>query len=119
MLDERQGSIHNENETVWGLGQKGGRCALHACAAPPVGFQEIPQALLVLAAVLGVMAAVVGLARRYWGGAGEDRVGPRDLLRKFRELHGKGVLSDEEFRTISTKLTNRFQDELRDIDEKG
>ena len=42
-----------------------------------------------------------------------------DLLTKFREMHGRGVLSDEEFRTIKTTLTERLQTELRDKDETG
>ena len=42
-----------------------------------------------------------------------------DLLTKFREMHSRGVLSDEEFRTIKTTLTERLQAELRDKDETG
>jgi len=42
-----------------------------------------------------------------------------ELLTKFREMHSQGVLSDEEFRTIKTALTERLQTELRDRDETG
>jgi uncharacterized membrane protein len=38
-------------------------------------------------------------------------------LSKCHELHSKGVLSDEEFRTIN--LAARLQDELKDNGEKG
>ena len=41
------------------------------------------------------------------------------LLTKFREMHSRGVLSDEEFRTIKTTLTEQLQAELRDRDETG
>jgi len=40
-----------------------------------------------------------------------------ELLTKFREMHSRGVLSDEEFRTIKTTLTERLQTELEDKDK--
>ena len=40
-------------------------------------------------------------------------------LSKFREMHSRGVLSDEEFRTIKTTLTERLQTGLKDEDETG
>jgi len=42
-----------------------------------------------------------------------------ELMTKFREMHSRGVLSDEEFRTIKTTLTDRLQTELKDKDETG
>ena len=39
-------------------------------------------------------------------------------LSKYRELHSQGELSDEEFRTIKTKLAAQLQDELKDNGEK-
>jgi hypothetical protein len=38
-------------------------------------------------------------------------------LSKFRESHSKGELTDEEFRTIKTKLATQLQDELKDNGE--
>jgi hypothetical protein len=40
-------------------------------------------------------------------------------LSKYTELHSKGGLSDEEFRTIKTKLAQQLQDELNDNGENG
>jgi hypothetical protein len=34
-------------------------------------------------------------------------------LTKYRELHEKGVLSDEEFQTIKSVLAKQFQEELK------
>ncbi len=34
-----------------------------------------------------------------------------DHLTKFRELHGRGVLGEEEFRTIKTALSERLRQE--------
>jgi uncharacterized membrane protein len=42
-----------------------------------------------------------------------------EWLSKYTELHSKGGLSDEEFRTIKTKLAERLQDELKDNGENG
>lgn len=40
-------------------------------------------------------------------------------LSKYAELHSQGGLSDEEFRTIKTKLAERLQEELKDNGETG
>ena len=40
-------------------------------------------------------------------------------LSKYSELHSQGGLSDEEFRTIKTKLAEQLQDELNDNGENG
>jgi uncharacterized membrane protein len=40
-------------------------------------------------------------------------------LSKYREMHSEGELSDEEFRTIKTKLAEQLQDELNDNGESG
>jgi hypothetical protein len=40
-------------------------------------------------------------------------------LSKYGELHSRGGLSDEEFRTIKTKLAEQLQDELNDNGENG
>jgi uncharacterized membrane protein len=42
-----------------------------------------------------------------------------EWLSKYSELHSKGGLSDEEFRTIKTKLAEQLQDELNDNGETG
>ncbi len=42
-----------------------------------------------------------------------------EWLTKYRELHSRGGLSDEEFRTIKTKLAEQLQDELNDNGKKG
>lgn len=40
-------------------------------------------------------------------------------LSKYREMHSRGELTDEEFRTIKTKLAEKLQDELNDNGESG
>jgi len=75
--------------------------------------------------VLGVAALAILVAIGiYWAGkirteAVQKEPSASELLTKFREMHSRGVLSDEEFRTIKTTLTERLQTELRDKDETG
>ncbi len=42
-----------------------------------------------------------------------------EWLSKYRELHSRGGLSDEEFRTIKTTLAAQLQDELNDNGDDG
>jgi len=79
----------------------------------------LAQALLMLAAIFAFLSLGFFVARRLRDRKDDDRPVPDNLLTKFRELHGKGELSDEEFRTIKTKLASQFQSELRDTDETG
>jgi len=44
-------------------------------------------------------------------------VGTSELLTNFREMHSKGELTDEEFRTIKAKLSIKLKEELRDSDD--
>ncbi len=41
------------------------------------------------------------------------------LLSKYREMRSRGVLTEEEFRTIKTTLSASLQEELKDNGETG
>ena len=49
----------------------------------------------------------------------ETDAGANDLMTNFRELHSRGDLSDEEYRTIKTSLKERLQQELKGTDKHG
>jgi hypothetical protein len=72
------------------------------------------QIALWLAGILVVSALAIAALVRWRGGAADDRPRARELLMKFRELHARGGLSDNEYRTIKTKLARRFPTELSD-----
>lgn len=73
---------------------------------------------VLLLAVLAMIAAVALFVKRnYLGPAGDQGPTTSDLLSNFRELYSQGELSDEEYRTIKTKLTARFQNELKRNDQ--
>ncbi len=38
---------------------------------------------------------------------------PSDFMTNFRELHARGELSDEEFRTIKAKLATSLREQLK------
>jgi uncharacterized membrane protein len=74
-------------------------------------------AVLWFAVILGLLAvALVGL-RRWRGDAAEDQPVTSELLTKFRELHARGGLSDDEYRTIKTKLATQLDSELNSNNE--
>lgn len=77
------------------------------------------RASLLMAILLLLLAFAIVCVRKLRGGADEDIQNPSDLLAKFREMRFRGHLSDEEFRTIKTKLSQDTQVELKDNDEKG
>ncbi len=64
----------------------------------------LSQAALWFAVIFALSALAVLLLRKWRGGAFEARPRASELLTKFRELHGRGSLSDDEYRTIKTKL---------------
>jgi uncharacterized membrane protein len=49
----------------------------------------------------------------------ESESGANDLMTNFRELHARGDLSDEEYRTIKASLAARLQKELKGTDKDG
>jgi uncharacterized membrane protein len=69
-------------------------------------------AALWFAAIFALLALAIALVRRFRGGAAEDRPTANELLTKFRDLHARGGLSDDEYRTIKTKLATQLQTEL-------
>jgi len=79
-----------------------------------------PEKLILWGALLAVLVAtlvyVIGKLR-----AEPVQQEPKasELLSNFRELHSRGELSDEEFRTIKSTLAAQFQEELKGDGEKG
>lgn len=76
----------------------------------------LSQAALWFAVILALVAVAVTVLRRWRGSASDAQQGTSELLTKFRELHGRGTLSDDEYRTIKTKLARQVEAELNDND---
>ena len=74
-------------------------------------------AALWFAAIFALMALAVVVVRRFRGDDADDQPGANELLAKFRDLHARGGLSDDEYRTIKTKLATQLESELNDDDK--
>ena len=77
----------------------------------------LSQAALWFAVIFALSALAVWGVRRWRGGALDGRPKASELLTKFRELHGRGSLSDDEYRTIKTKLAREIETELKGNDQ--
>ena len=80
------------------------------------GLEEAVLWIAILAILATLAFYVIGKIRP---GTVQKEPKARQWLSKFHELHSRGELSDEEFRTIKTTLETQLQDELNDNGEKG
>jgi uncharacterized membrane protein len=77
----------------------------------------LSQAALWFAVIFALSALAFLLVRKWRGGNYDARPSASELLTKFRELYRRGGLSDDEYRTIKTKLARQIDAELTDTDE--
>jgi hypothetical protein len=82
---------------------------------------QVPtEEVVITVAALAVGAAFVAyLLGKIRARTVQQEPGASELLSKFREMHTRGELSEEEFRTIKTTLAVQLQNELKDNGEKG
>jgi uncharacterized membrane protein len=83
---------------------------------PELFRHPLLQAALWFAAMIALTALAIVVVRRLRGGSADDRPKASELLTKFRELHLRGGLSDDEYRTIKTKLAPHIDAELKHND---
>jgi hypothetical protein len=72
--------------------------------------------LVILAGLLAVGAYIIAKIRAE---PAKKEHQASDWLSKYSDLHSKGGLSDEEFRTIKAKLAEQLQNELNDNGDNG
>ncbi len=98
-----------------------GRLWVVAVEGFPSGWLQTPaDRLVVCIAILAVVATVaIYVLHKLRGEVVQHEPPASELISKFREMHSKGDLSDEEFRTIKTTLAARLQEELKDSGETG
>lgn len=78
-------------------------------------LQSLTQAALMFAVVFGLMAIGIMVVRRFRDGKADDTAESSEMMTKFRDLYDHGGLSDEEFRTIKSKLATRLKAELKEV----
>jgi hypothetical protein len=75
------------------------------------------RAALWFAAIFALLALAVAVVRKWRGGSADDQPSSSELLTKFRDLHVRGTLSEDEYRTIKTKLATQLEGKLSDSDK--
>jgi uncharacterized membrane protein len=76
-------------------------------------LEHVARVLFWFAVIVFLLAAGAYLVRRARA-AGEDAPeSSGDLLTQFREIHAQGQLSDDEYRTIKSRLAAKLQGELK------
>ncbi len=84
----------------------------------PLLDNHIVQGIFWCVVLAGLVSVGWWLLRSLRGSPDDEPPVSSELLTKFRELHLRGGLSDSEYRTIKTLLTERLRDELKDTGEK-
>ena len=82
-------------------------------------LEALTQAAIGLAIIFVLTAIGFALVRRYRDRAAKDISESSTMMSKFRDLHAEGGLSDEEFRTIKTKLAGELKAELKGNNSNG
>lgn len=105
-------------------GKEGRLCGLIGLAAAvafgmPTVHESLVEAALLLAAIFALTAIVLAVARRFRGRAAQDKLDRHQMMSNFRDLYDRGGLSDEEFRTIKSKLASELKAELNDNSGAG
>jgi uncharacterized membrane protein len=72
---------------------------------------EFAVSFVALVAVCIVASCVIQKVRT---GSAKQSQQTSDMLTNFRDLHAEGHLSDDEYRTIRTKLAAQIQQEIKD-----
>jgi uncharacterized membrane protein len=78
-------------------------------------LQSLTQAALLFAVVFVLMAIGIVVVRRFRDSKDDDMAESSSMMTKFRDLHDEGGLSDDEFRTIKSKLATKLRAEMKDV----
>lgn len=84
-------------------------------------FLQTREARIIILGALTAMLIAVGLyiIRRFRPGGEEQKFQSSEMITNFRELYARGQLSEEEYRTIKTKLASKAQDEFKGKEDDG
>jgi hypothetical protein len=82
-------------------------------------LSSLLQAAAWFAVILFLLAVAIAGVRKWRDGANQGEPTANELLTKFGELHDRGGLSDDEYRTIRTKLARQLETEVNNNDEKS
>ena len=75
------------------------------------------QAVLLVAVLVILLLVGYYVVRKFRDHIGRDETSTTEVLANFEEIHHRGTLSDEEYRTIKTALHGKLRQELKDTGE--
>jgi uncharacterized membrane protein len=81
-----------------------------------LGLERLILAIALLAVLVAVACYVIWKIRPK---SVQKELSTSQWLSKYGELHSRGELTDEEYRTIKTKLAEQLQDELNNSGKDG
>ena len=73
-------------------------------------------AIILFAAVVALIAIGAYAVSKWRDAIDDDTNSTSELLTNFREMHSRGDLTDEEFRTIKARLSYKIKEEIKDSD---
>jgi hypothetical protein len=82
-------------------------------------LESLVRAALLFGAIFALAAIVLAVGRRLRDRSAKDKLDRHEMMSNFRDLYERGGLSDEEFRTIKSKLAAELKAELSDNGGKG
>ena len=82
-------------------------------------LQSLARVLMWLAVIVFLVAGLVYLMRWLRGADEDESSQSGDLLTSFRDIHSRGQLSDDEYRTIRSRLAARMQGELKHEEDRS
>ncbi|MFP6694213.1 MAG: SHOCT domain-containing protein [Pirellulales bacterium] len=82
-------------------------------------LEALTEAIILFATIAVLIAIGAHIASKWRGTKEDNKLSTSELLTKYREMHSRGELSDEEFRNIKSRLANQLQNELSNSDKLG
>ena len=81
--------------------------------------ESVTKLALPLAAMVVVIIVGVYVIRKVRDGSAKQAQQTSDMMTNLRELNAQGQISDDEYRTIKTKLVAQLHKEIKDTDTTG
>ena len=75
-------------------------------------------AIILFTAVVALVAVGAYTVSKWRDAIDDDTSSASELLTNFREMHSRGDLTDEEFRTIKARLSYEIQEEIKSSDNE-
>ena len=75
-------------------------------------------AIILFTAVVALVAVGAYAVSKWRDAIDDDTSSASELLTNFREMHSRGDLTDEEFRTIKARLSYEIQQEIKSSDNE-